>query len=866
MLNKSRMFSDMIDMRNEYLDARNSSCMSQDKSSPAKLLLRDDTSGVDRSKDDNSVVKFRRYVVSSASAPNLRPKTVTGAREIGPMMVSADGVRHAAQTGVAEPPVKKMKKNEKKKLLTASSISIVPHIIGGNSNKEHVVERGSQNDELANVPELNADDRAASGAGARRSEGDDNASLAIVKSGERRHDDESSSGRNSYAQQTSLNKIAVTQLMEDFRATLPMSLSDLMKTESSLTEDNRVEGESLRWSDNKTGASYESVIDAETELEDTEFFEKSAKDMSAKLASLRNNTMTLTDIQAARKKGILGMADVDMRLAPIERREMREIIVQEKKMAIIMARQSRKAKREAIMALRRLQQSWSSNMVQARFALNLWERFRIVTKEEARRRLEFASAAKIQIAWERFYAPIRAAKKKRIQVTLMKFSFRLLATLSRIRVRLARRKVLAFYRDFSRQRFAFVMVKFRFNCVKLQRSIRSYAQCTKARLAALSLLWNKLEPGIKQEVEKKLDSDGGTVFSDKWKRHLTLIRFPELAQIINSATDDCVSLRKVIQKGIKTVNVTLPPLIRDEAKRQRMAAKKSGGDRRGSKTTTSTLAQAQLNRSSVVTESQKINALKAWLTERRAVHGEYAWKLTRTGNVEAKQLNTKNVAKLISGELDIREQVDYKVNKIAWPTFLMLTDEEGHADFINMMMETVLVAIKRKNDEVQKLVKIRLQEELEKQSIKLEDLPGGYRYLKTEDANASPKAETSAPSKQATAVVDKKKSQGKARARKSHPNDSDSVPAIKGKQAVLGGFELGGTQIGIQTSDKSISNKMGRLILNNGGARAGESSTSKAKTTRTKRAPPEKKQKVVTAESIRITHKLGKPTPVTIDL
>ena len=67
------------------------------------------------------------------------------------------------------------------------------------------------------------------------------------------------------------------------------------------------------------------------------------------------------------------------------------------------------------------------------------------------RRAQNKAASKIQIAWEKYYAPIRAKKKKRLQVTLMKFSFRLLSRLARARMRIAKRRVLSFYTDFSRQ-------------------------------------------------------------------------------------------------------------------------------------------------------------------------------------------------------------------------------------------------------------------------------------------------------------------------------------------------------------------------------------------------------------------------------
>ena len=107
--------------------------------------------------------------------------------------------------------------------------------------------------------------------------------------------------------------------------------------------------------------------------------------------------------------------------------------------------------------------------------------------------------------------------------------------------------------------------------------------------------------------------------------------------------------------------------------------------------------------------------------------------------MEAKQLDMINASKIISGELDIRDHVDYKVNKITWPTFMMLTDDKGLREFQDTIEACCYTSISRKNNEIQALVKARLAAELEKQATTLKEMPGGYRYLNEKEAEKAEK-------------------------------------------------------------------------------------------------------------------------------
>ncbi|GMH78250.1 hypothetical protein TrLO_g3438 [Triparma laevis f. longispina] len=462
----------------------------------------------------------------------------------------------------------------------------------------------------------------------------------------------------------------------------------------------------------------------------------------------------LTEIQVERRMALnqhMGdlKTNVDRNLTPMQKKAMRHLMEDARKQDLLKRNLSKAELRAEENRYNVCVEGWLAHLVMHRYMQKFKVHFERNFEAEMESRRRNVAAKKIQDAWEEYYAPYRVEKKKRLQVTLMKFSFRLLSRLARARMRIAKRRVLRFYADFSRQRFAFVMVKFRFNCVKLQRRIRSYGQCSKARLLVLSMVWNKMEPAIKNQVERELSSDGTNPHSNKWKVKVSLPRFPELSQKINSVTEDTIGLKKTIQKGVNAVSATLPQMLQGAKRKEMREAMK------GKRRNTHLLAAAQdVTYKGVVPEADKMDAMKEWLTERRMQHGEYGWQLTRGGSVEAKQLDMQNAQKIISGELDIREHVDYKVNKIDWPTMMMLTDKKGLVDFRAIIEERVTVAIKRKNNEIQKLVRARLQKELKKQAVKLSELPGGYRYhTDTEGEEEKKKSPGKSPGKRRTVLT-----------------------------------------------------------------------------------------------------------------
>jgi hypothetical protein len=444
--------------------------------------------------------------------------------------------------------------------------------------------------------------------------------------------------------------------------------------------------------------------------------------------------VSLNTIQRARKMALfehLKMSDTDKNLTPLQKRELRDQMAMAKRKSIIDRRNARSSMSDAAKEHEERQMQWLRFLAVQECTKGV----KIVydrAMEKKAHTIKINNCAKvIQKQWETFYAPIRKRKKEGVQIALVKFSFRLLSRLAKIRKRLAKKKVLQFYADFSRQRFAFVMVKFRFNCVKLQRRIRSYGECRKARVLVLSMFWNKVEAEIKEKVERKIALHGNQyaagLTGGKWKVKLVGNRFPDLALKINAVTEDCVNLHKTIQKGVNTVAQTMPKVLE---KMRENKAKESTSTRR------STMAALkEFNSTSCVPEHIKLAALKNYLIERRAVHGEHAWHITRGGNVAAGKLNIEAVGQILRGEMNLDDHVSYQVNKITWPTFMMLSDKEGREKFEELVEFHVEKSIVKKNDDLQRMVKERLEKELAGIGATLVNnkLPGGYRWVKGEN-------------------------------------------------------------------------------------------------------------------------------------
>lgn len=182
----------------------------------------------------------------------------------------------------------------------------------------------------------------------------------------------------------------------------------------------------------------------------------------------------------------------------------------------------------------------------------------------------------------------------------------------------------------------------------------------------------------------------------------------------------------------------------------------------------------------MLTLRAQLKALRRFLTERRALHGDNAWNLTRGGNVKATMLDVESVGQILRGESKL--DLDYEINKADWPTFMMLTDPTNKKILLDLIEFHVHRSIVRKNDEIQRLVHERLQRELDKTArisnnevvdaggsapvtgghLKIGDMPGGYRLHADERGGELKRASTAGnPSRSSFVVGGTKKSEEK---------------------------------------------------------------------------------------------------------
>lgn len=414
---------------------------------------------------------------------------------------------------------------------------------------------------------------------------------------------------------------------------------------------------------------------------------------------------------------------------PLQRRMLADQQAHERKVALLNAREARAAKVEQMAKLLHCVSGWLIASSASEYVTRLSRKFEEAKAARANRQRQNAAATIIQVHWEKYFAPIRARKKHTVQLALMKFSFRLLAKLAVIRKRLAKKQVVRFYSDFSRQRFAFVMVKFRYNCVKLQRKIREHLECTRARIFVLNKLWLVVEGLVRDRVAMEVDESSGLsghfVAAASVPKRLTGQTYPELAKRINKAMADAILLRKTINMGLKAVAT---------AKQHVALFGEEGAMAGGSK-------MGGIGEGFIVPEALRLQILKTYLTKRRSDHGSAAQIFARSIDVKAKQVDVHSAGLILQGALDVRSHIDYTVKKHTWP-MLMLYSVKKEV-FFNIVQETVRDEIIRRNKALELSVKARLEEELKLAAAAAEEAMGSTKRSKILQAKLSRKLEGS---------------------------------------------------------------------------------------------------------------------------
>ena len=392
---------------------------------------------------------------------------------------------------------------------------------------------------------------------------------------------------------------------------------------------------------------------------------------------------------------------------PLERRRLADAHAHARKVTLLNARAEKAKDKARSEEVAKVCEGWLVAVNSANYARRLRKKFDNAKDRQAKEKMRNDKARMIQRAWEKFFAPIRARKSKNVQLALMKFSFRLLAKLAVIRKRLAKKRVMRFYADFSRQRFAFVMVKFRYNCVKLQRKIREHLECTRARVVALNKLWLVVESLVRDRVAMEVDAESGLtlhVAPAAAPKRLTGQTYPELARRINKAMVDASLLRKAINRGLKAV-ATAKQHERLFGDAEGGGAAGGGGGGGGG------WGGGGFGDCFIVPEAIRLQTIKTYLTKRRAEHGAAAYIFARSIDVKAKQVDIQSAGLILQGTLDVRSHIDYTVKKHEWPMLMLYSVKKE--TFFTLVQELVRDEIIRRNKALEVSVKARLERELQ---------------------------------------------------------------------------------------------------------------------------------------------------------
>lgn len=128
------------------------------------------------------------------------------------------------------------------------------------------------------------------------------------------------------------------------------------------------------------------------------------------------------------------------------------------------------------------------------------------------------------------------------------------------------RLIQLFFSDFAHFRLPYIMLRFRFNAVRLQRFMRAFVEVTKSRVEVLTLKWNKLDAALRQslvpqllEMRKKQEQLAAINNNDdasSWKNvKIDSKVLPGLANEVNRATMMTKRLTDQMTSGAKMLHI-----------------------------------------------------------------------------------------------------------------------------------------------------------------------------------------------------------------------------------------------------------------------------------------------------------------------
>ena len=163
-------------------------------------------------------------------------------------------------------------------------------------------------------------------------------------------------------------------------------------------------------------------------------------------------------------------------------------------------------------------------------AIKVWEETKVL----------HMAAKVIQKSWKKF---IRSLKLKQAAVIRQKLShceWRVLMWYRCTKRKMQAQLLRTFFKDFAVQQVAYIMFTFRYRVVRVQRMVRSFLQCKRARKQVLEKLWYKLE--------KKVSSSEESAFK---KRKNSVI--PALGSKLEAASSRFEAMERLMKKKNKDV-------------------------------------------------------------------------------------------------------------------------------------------------------------------------------------------------------------------------------------------------------------------------------------------------------------------------
>jgi len=177
-------------------------------------------------------------------------------------------------------------------------------------------------------------------------------------------------------------------------------------------------------------------------------------------------------------------------------------------------------------------------------------------KEYEEKKVLHMAARVIQRSWKKFIRNLKLKQAAVIRQKLSHCEWRVLMWYRCTKRKMQAQLLRTFFKDFAVQQVAYIMFTFRYRVVRVQRMIRSFLQCKKARKQVLEKLWYKLE--------RKVSSGEESTFK---KRKNSVI--PALGNKLEAASSRFEAMERIMKKKNKDVaEVAFGGMNVDDASKQ----------------------------------------------------------------------------------------------------------------------------------------------------------------------------------------------------------------------------------------------------------------------------------------------------------